>query len=146
MWYENLKIGNITAEFLKVYTEISSNKIKDLMSNIWRNEIKPSDWKTGLIIKLLQRGILKNVKLRWITMLPVMNSFRKDSDRQDKKWSWRQVKKRTGRISDRQRSERAIIHSTQHHWTSKWMVSNVVYTRYWSRHLTPYTEKAYETS
>lgn len=55
-------VDNISAELLNADVKLSYNKIKELFSNIWNNEQIPTNWKKGLIIKLLKKKIFKKMQ------------------------------------------------------------------------------------
>lgn len=55
-------IDNITAELFKAGVKSSSNKIKELSSNIWNNKQIPSNWKKDPMIKLPKKGNQKECK------------------------------------------------------------------------------------
>ena len=52
-------VDNISAELLKVDIDTSSNILHYLFSSIWENEVIPSDWDKGIIVKLPKNGDLK---------------------------------------------------------------------------------------
>jgi hypothetical protein len=52
-------IDSIHAEMLKAAIATSSKILQQLFNNIWNNEILPSDWTKGLIVKLPKREIYK---------------------------------------------------------------------------------------
>ena len=65
-------IDSITAEPLKADIELATDKLKQLIDKIWKEERIPTKWKQGLIIKLPKKGNLKQCKnWRGITLLPI---------------------------------------------------------------------------
>ena len=52
-------IDNIGAELLKADIETSRNILHRLFTNIWKNEVIPTDWDKGIIVKLQKKGDLK---------------------------------------------------------------------------------------
>ena len=66
----------IQAELLKADVRYTGNKIHELLTEIWKEEKVPINWKKGLIVKLPKKGNLKNCKnWRGITLLPVISKI-----------------------------------------------------------------------
>ena len=62
----------VSADMLKAGGEIIVRPLVELFEGIWEKEDIPSDWKTGLIIKLPKKGDLRMCNnRRGITLLPV---------------------------------------------------------------------------
>ena len=67
-------IDSITAELLKADIELATDKVKQLIDKIWKEERIPMKWKQGLIIKRSKKGSLKQCKnWRGITVLPIIS-------------------------------------------------------------------------
>ena len=64
-------VDNITAELLRTDPETSARQIQELLRRVWTEEKAPTDWKRGLIVKLLKKGDLtKCGNWRGITLIP----------------------------------------------------------------------------
>ena len=65
-------VDEITAEVLKVDTEITATVFHRLFQHIWKDEDIPADWAKGIIIKLPKKGDLSDCNnWRGITLLSV---------------------------------------------------------------------------
>ena len=53
-------VDNIPAELLKADIEATSTAIHGLFQDIWRSNVVPTEWKSGLIIKLPKREIQRS--------------------------------------------------------------------------------------
>ena len=64
----------IVAELLKADVDFTTEKVKQLLDNIWQQEKIPDRWRKGLIVKFSKTGDLKNCKnWRGVTLLPVVS-------------------------------------------------------------------------
>jgi hypothetical protein len=79
---KNIKNGkapgpdNITAELLKADTETTANILYKLLYEIWNKEQVPSEWKTGLLVKIQKKGHLSKCEnWRVITLLSAMSKI-----------------------------------------------------------------------
>nr|XP_034311369.1 uncharacterized protein LOC117684225 [Crassostrea gigas] len=67
-------VDDIPAELLKADIEATSIVMHDLFQDIWRTNMIPSDWKSGIIIKLPKRGDKTECNnWRGITLLPTIS-------------------------------------------------------------------------
>ena len=55
-------VDNITAELLKVDTNLTAEALQPLFVNIWNSEEFPEDWMEGIIVKIPKKGDLKECK------------------------------------------------------------------------------------
>ena len=55
-------VDNIPAELLKADIEATSTVIHGLFQDIWRSNVVPKEWKSGLIIKTTQKGRYSRVQ------------------------------------------------------------------------------------
>ena len=51
---------NIPAEVFKANINITTEVFHELFKNIWEDEKSPTEWKEGLIVKLLKKGNLRD--------------------------------------------------------------------------------------
>jgi len=69
-------IDGIPAEFLKANTELTGTLLFPLFQKIWEEEVYPSEWKEGVIVKIPKKGNLSNCNnWRGLTLLSVFSKI-----------------------------------------------------------------------
>jgi len=69
-------VDGIPAEFLKANTELTSSLLFPLFQKIWEEEMYPSEWKEGVIVKIPKKGNLSNCNnWRGLTLLSVFSKI-----------------------------------------------------------------------
>ena len=62
----------ISGEMLKALGEIGLEKLTSILSNVWQEEVVPSDWRRGIIVRIPKKGNLSDCSnWRGITLLSV---------------------------------------------------------------------------
>ncbi len=103
-------IDNIVPELFKADIETATDKLHEIITDIWDQEQIPSEWKKGLIVKMPKKGDLTECgNWRGITLLPIaskvlgrilINRIKEGVDEilRPEQAGFREVKSTTGQI------------------------------------------------